>query len=290
VKAGSALPAAASAALVAAALAGCGGGGSDAASKPLDGVKAHRLADAPRPGDRRKAHPVSVQRLAVARDGLYGRWYRPTDVRRDMPAVVAIGGSNGGLIVTPRFARAFASAGYPALALAYFKEPGLPRTLDRIPLEYFERAVRWVARQPGVDARRVVMFGMSRGGEGALLIAASYPRLVHGAIAFVPDFQTNLGWSRHGHEVQPDEPIAVERINGPILTASGGRDQVWSSSVYTEQIELRLNDAGFRFPHERLDFPKAGHGLGGTAPAIWPRVLRLMRRLREAPPGPARGS
>ena len=207
-----------------------------------------------------------------------------------MPAVVAFGGSNGGLLAMPRFAHGFAAEGYPALALAYFKEPGLPEALDGIPLEYFARAVRWVARQPGVDPGKVVLLGISRGGEGALLIASTYPKLVHGVIALVPDYQTNLGWSLHGHDVAYDRPIRVERIRGPVLTASGGRDKVWSSSVYTEQIEQRLDSHDFAYPHERLDFPEAGHFLGGTAPVIWPRILRLMRRLREAPPGPARGS
>jgi dienelactone hydrolase len=254
------------------------------------GVAAHRLADEPERNPTFGPHPVAATRVTIARDGLHGQWWRPTDVHQRMPAVVAIGGSNGGLIVTPRFAHAFAAEGYPALALAYFKEPGLPRELDRIPLEYFARALRWVAQRPGADPKRIVMFGMSRGGEGALLVGATYPRLVHGVIAFVPDNQVNPGWALGGREVPYDSVIPVERIRGPVLTASGGRDQVWSSSVYTEQIELRLDDHGFKYPHERLDFPNANHFLDGTAPVLWPRVVRLMKRLREAPPGPARGS
>jgi dienelactone hydrolase len=206
-----------------------------------------------------------------------------------MPAVVAFGGSDGGQKMTP-WARAFASRGYPALALAYFKEPGLPNQLRHIPLEYFARAVRFAAREPGVDPQRIAVLGISRGGEAALLVGSIYPSLVHGVIALVPDYQTNPGWMLRGKEVPGDELIRVERIRGPVLTASGGRDEVWSSSVYTEQIEQRLADYRFRFPHERLNFPNAGHGLRRSAPVLWPRVLRLLRRLREAPPAPARGS
>jgi dienelactone hydrolase len=291
--AGSARRAAASAAAIIA-VAGCGGSGSHNSSDALRGVKAHRLADEPSRNRARVgglgAHRVAVRRLNVARDGIYGEWHTPADGRGRMPAVVAFGGSTGGLVAMPRFARAFASEGYPALALAYFKEPGLPQTLERIPLEYFARAIRWVARQPNVDPRKIVLLGISRGGEGALLIGATYPQLVHGVIAFVPSDEVNPGWTYRGRQVPPFRFIRVERIRGPILTASGGRDQVWSSSVYTEQIEQRLEDHHFRYSHERLDFPKAGHFLAGTAPVIWPRVLRLMRRLRAAPPGPARGS
>lgn len=236
-------------------------------------------------------HPIAIRDLRVRADGRYGEWYRPTDARRRMPAVVAFGGSNGGMLPMARFAHGFASEGYPALALAYFKEPGLPTDLQDIPLEYFAKAIRWVQRQPGVDPKKIVLLGISRGGEGALLIGATYPKLVHGVIAFVPSHEVNPGWTYRGRHVTPYRFIRVERIRGPILTASAGRDEVWSSSVHTEQIEQRLEDHHFRYPHERLDFPKEGHFLSaGAARVIWPRVLRLMRRLREAPPGPARGS
>ena len=248
-------------------------------------MKAHRLADAPERNGGRVggygSHAVAIRHLRVARDKLYGEWYRPTDVHRRMPAVVAFGGSNGGLIAMPRFANGFASEGYPALALAYFREPGLPRELARIPLEYFARAIRWVQRQPGVDPDKVVLLGISRGGEASLLIGATYPRLVHGVIAFVPSHEVNGGWTLHGKPVTPFEFIKVERIRGPILTASGGRDQVWSSSVYTEQIEQRLDEHHFRYPHQRLNFPKAGHFLEGTAPVVWPRILKLMHGLQR---------
>jgi dienelactone hydrolase len=237
----------------------------------------------------RGRHPIATTRLSVGRDGLYGEWDAPRDSRRRMPAVVTFGGSGGGLTTTP-LSRALASAGYPSLALAYFKEPGLPRHLRKIPLEYFARAVRFSQRQPGVDPGRVVVMGHSRGGEAALLIAATYPQLVHGAIGLVPHYETGGGWTLHGKLLPFDMEIPVERINGPVLTASGGRDHIWSSSVYTDQIELRLQSKGFRYPHERLDFPQAGHSLRGTGPVLWPRILRLLRRLAAAPPAPAHAS
>ena len=64
--------------------------------------------------------------------------------------------------------------------------PGLPSSLENIPLEYFERALRWLAKQPAVDPHRIVTFGSSRGGEASLLIASTFPRLVHGAVGYVP--------------------------------------------------------------------------------------------------------
>jgi dienelactone hydrolase len=218
---------------------------------------------------------------------MYARWYTPGDPARTSPAVVVFGGSNGGLRVAP-FARAFASYGYPALALAYFKAPGLPSELRDIPLEYFERAIRFAKSQPGVD--RVVVVGSSRGGEAALLLGATYPNLVNGVIGIVPAYQVNGGWTLRGREIPYDTPIRVERIRGPILTASGGRDMVWSSSVYTDQIELRLEDANFRYPHKRLDYPDQGHGLTGVQADLWRNIRAFMRRLAAAPPDPRRDS
>ena len=204
-----------------------------------------------------------------------------------MPAVVVFGGSNGG-VGLDALARAFASYGYTALALAYFKAPGLPRELRGIPLEYFAKAIRFARSQPGVS--RVAVAGASRGGEAALLLGATYPRLISGVIALVPHYQVNFGWTLDGKQIPYDTPIRVERIRGPILTASGGRDRVWSSSVYSEQIELRLDDAHFRYPHERLDFPREGHGLTGAQAVLWRQMRAFMRRLAAAPPSPARGS
>jgi dienelactone hydrolase len=247
---------------------------------------------------------VHGKRLTVAKDGLYGFYFAPRS-RTARPAVVALGGSGGGIPVD--LAAMLASRGYPALALAYYAAPGLPPELSHIPLEYFARGFRWFARQPGVDARHLVIEGASRGGEAALLIGATFPRLVHGAIGLVPGYEVgaSLGrdggaaWTFKGKDVPFSRVIPVERISGPVLTASSGGDAVWSSSVNTEQIELRLRDHHFRFAHERVDFPAAGHDLdvpfkpqadpatfGGTRRdtaeaqiVVWNRMLRFLGRI-----------
>jgi dienelactone hydrolase len=249
---------------------------------------------------------VRARTLSVRKDGLCGVYYAPAAGHRRRPAVLALGGSGGGAPFD--MAAVLASHGYPALALEYFKAPGLPPTLSRIPLEYFARGLHWLGRQPAVDSRRLVIEGGSRGGEAAMLIGATFPTLVHGAIGLVPGYQTEAGfpdggaaWTYRGKDIPADRLIRVERINGPVLTASGGEDAVWSSSVNTDQIELRLNDHHFRFPHERLDFPHAGHDIdvpykpqadpvtfGGarraTAAAqvvVWKHIIRFMDRMQS---------
>ena len=63
------------------------------------------------------------------------------------------------------------------LALAYFRAPGLPRSLVNIPLEYVD-----VAIDDALDTMRppkdfVAVAGTSRGGELALLVGATFPKV-----------------------------------------------------------------------------------------------------------------
>lgn len=85
------------------------------------------------------------------------------------PGVLLLGGSEGGL--HERDARALASEGFTALALAYFGASGLPQGLVDIPLEYFFQALDLLAAQPATGDRFGIAGG-SRGAEAALLTAA----------------------------------------------------------------------------------------------------------------------
>jgi dienelactone hydrolase len=220
--------------------------------------------------------------------GFTGYFVSPGQVGRRRPAVVVIGGSEGGF-ANRLLARLLAAHGYPALAIAYFRAPGLPQTLRAIPLEYFARAARWLATQPGVDPGRVWLRGGSRGAEAALLVAAHYPRLIHGVIAEVPSSVVNPAsdvlapaWSLRGkplpyvHDPLSDDPsprnraaiIPVERIRGPILTVSGQLDSVWNSHDYADAIMARLARHHYRFLHRDLDYPDAGHGVGYAVPYV----------------------
>jgi acetyl esterase/lipase len=123
-------------------------------------------------------------RTAVSDNGLVGAYYAPTDGQRH-PAIIAFGGSEGGLRSGETFAAYWAARGYAALGLAYFGAPGLPQYLQQIPLEYFATAMTWVSARPEADASRIAILGGSRGGELALLLGATYP-WVKAVVAYVP--------------------------------------------------------------------------------------------------------
>ncbi|HEV2594601.1 MAG TPA: hypothetical protein VGU01_05310 [Sphingomicrobium sp.] len=78
--------------------------------------------------------------------GLVGALHLPPD-RARAPALLVLGGSEGGHATAYRQAQLLAGHGFAAFALAYFGEAGLPSTLENIPLEYS------VARSTGSAAR-----------------------------------------------------------------------------------------------------------------------------------------
>lgn len=183
------------------------------------------------------------------------------------------------------------------MALAYFGVSGLPPALERIPLEYVERALKYLRAQPDVDTARIGMGGVSKGGELTLLFASMRPE-IHAVAAFVPSgvvFQSiadgyprTSSWTYHGRDVPfvpygaVDRPaniaeiyragleqasretleaatISVERINGPLLLLSGRADTLWPSTMLCEMVVERLLGHAFPHPFEHVAYADAGH-------------------------------
>lgn len=204
--------------------------------------------------------------------GFYGEYFRPAQPS-SRSAVVLIGGSEGGL-PSGFTAALLASHGIPVLSVAYFGEPGLPSKLERIPLEYFEQAITWFGKQPEVGSKRISMIGVSRGGEAALLIGATYPKLIGAVAAYVPGdtaypSPTNPSvpaWTLAGKGV-PSARIAVENIGGPVFLVGGGDDQLWPSALSVTSMAKRMRDHGRR-DVTALNYARAGHGAGAIVPNL----------------------
>src|SRR5215831_7035190 len=109
----------------------------------------------------------SVKPIPVRDDGLVGTLFLPS-TPPPYPVVITLGGSGPGGAFTPP-AILLASNGIAALALAYFGVEGLPPALVRIPLEYFDKAIRWCQSRRDLRPNAIAVAGGSRGGELALL-------------------------------------------------------------------------------------------------------------------------
>jgi dienelactone hydrolase len=240
------------------------------------------------------AQPVAVDTVRL--QGLVAHLHRPAISGRH-PAVILVGGSGGGIGWQNYMAALLAQRGYVALAVGYFAMPGLPQELERIPLEPFGEAIRWLARRPDVDSLRIGIGGVSKGAELALLLASRH-RELRAVAAFAPSgmvfqsiaagFPRTSSWTVEGREL-PFVPygtvpnstttaelyaagltamsteareaatIPVERINGPVLLMSGKEDNLWPSSMLSEAVIGRLRSNSFSFPFEHVAYERAGH-------------------------------
>ncbi|ALS60637.1 acyl-CoA thioesterase/bile acid-CoA:amino acid N-acyltransferase family protein [Pandoraea norimbergensis] len=124
-----------------------------------------------------------VTRREVREDGLVGTLYLPPG-DGPHPAVMILNGSGGG-INEPR-AALYASHGYAAFALGYFKTPGLSDYISNTPLEYFAKGMDWLRRTVKPAHDFVALSGQSRGGELVLLLGATFPDAVSAVIGYVP--------------------------------------------------------------------------------------------------------
>jgi dienelactone hydrolase len=145
---------------------------------------------------------------------------------RGLPLVLALAGSGGGFI-DYKDMQYLALEGYAVLSVAYFKAPGLPDKLEEIPLEYFERALHRFGKHPAVDSNKIIVLGISRGAELALLLASEYPQ-IKGVVAYAPGCLvlpshtetpdgrlTRASWTRDGKPF-PFAPLQ------PLRETSGG--------------------------------------------------------------------
>jgi dienelactone hydrolase len=133
--------------------------------------------------------PADCLAVKVREDGLVGTLYRPAG-DGPFPTVLVVGGSQGGQGFSGQCAALLAGHGYASLALSYFADEGLPAQLVEIPLEYFGRALGWLGAQPYARDDRPAIVGRSRGGELALLLGATFPR-VRTVVAYCP---SNVVW------------------------------------------------------------------------------------------------
>jgi dienelactone hydrolase len=231
---------------------------------------------------------VIERHLALSTTEFIGTYFTRPKTPSRRTAVLLFGGSGGGQ-TRDLEASLLASHGYPALSIAYFGELGLPQRLADIPLEYFVNALNWLRAQPEVDPQRVLVSGVSRGSEAAQLLGVYAANLVHGVIALVPSNVAicaypgcdgppwTLGGKALPYTKQFDEPaptddlaavIPVERIQGPIFLACGGKDVVWVSCVYANAIISRLEASHHAYRRVLLSYPDAGHGIGSLPPYL----------------------
>lgn len=127
-----------------------------------------------------------------------GAFFRPGGLTEPTPALIVLGGSEGGY--NQGWAAVIASATrLPTLALGYFGAEGLPSALENIPLEIIGNAFEWLNSQPGIVNDRFGLVGASRGGELAMLAASVYPQ-IRAVVGYTP---SGVVWQGLGEKPAP---------------------------------------------------------------------------------------
>lgn len=252
-------------------------------------------AQTPPPAPTATQAPATVE---LRETGLVADYFAADPATASPGAIIVLGGSEGGLVGSRGLARRLAAAGFDALAVAYFGEPGQSSRLDQIPIEPVARAREWLEARQG-PREAVAVLGVSKGGELALLTASRDPA-IKAVVAAVPSnvvWQgidmtggvTGSSWTADGvpliyvpynmshgfssilklyvdslASAPAEAEIPVERIAGPILLVSGEADGLWPSTEMANRVEQRLRVHGF--PHDviHLAYPDAGHAVFGA--------------------------
>ena len=226
-----------------------------------------------------------VKRTEVRDDGLHATFFTPPG-DGPHPAIILLSGSGGGL--SEPQAALYASHGYCALALAYFRAGNLPRELTRIPLEYFERAITWLQARPEADAERLAVGGGSRGGELSLLLASRYPEF-KAVIASVPSAVVYGGVGGAGGNDEPAWTYRGEgvtflnsrRTESPEFTPEEGVPFALTP-IFLNSLEDREQVRQAAIPVERINGPVLA--ISGKDDAMWPSSVfsdMVMERLAE---------
>jgi len=258
-----------------------------------------------------------IQRSGVSRsdaiDGIVGSLYSP--LHGTGVGVLVLGGSGGGMTWSQQIAAVLASKGHHALGVAYFDARNLPAQADRIPLEYFMRAIAQLRHAPGVDPRKIVIVSQSWGTQAALLLGiidhqlAGIIALVPGSAAFQavapPNWPMHSSWTWRGKDVpftsalladgfsEPEDPIErwmivlanrqqfargqirIEEIEAPVLLFSAKGDRIWPSTYMSEQLVQRAMANKRNVRIDHEAYEHAGHAI--TQPPFTPTTTVVAR-------------
>lgn len=232
---------------------------------------------------------------------------RPQGASTALPLIVILGGSDGDDRTARHVAPLLAGEGFAALGLPYISPDrgkgqaiaGLPSEFSHIPVDRLEEVHRWASADSRVDPQRIGLWGVSKGGEFAILAAANFQWL-DAVAAIVPSDVVWEGFSyatpagtgtpsftirgrplpfvpysapgrgkdvkEAGRRADPARSAAaripIERFAGSLLVAGGEHDTSWDSAGMSQSIAERRAEAGRSTVS--MIFADMGHDLSPT--------------------------
>ena len=211
---------------------------------------------------------------------------RPEELEEPRPAIILLGGSEGGDSGSRSLAPLYAAEGYVVLGLPYYSPawggqaqfPDLPSAFADIRVDYLEEAVVEIRKRDDVEADKVLLVGVSKGAEFALLAGALIPDESAGGgfcgiVADVPSDVVWEGWGA-GTEAGQVSSFSWRGESLPFIPYQDIGRALDSSDSYTmtdAHVNGRLSNPDrvedARIPVERID--ETVLLIGGMQDQVW---------------------
>lgn len=249
----------------------------------------------------RRAMAPNVAVRRIRRPGFYADLYYPkryASGKEKHPAVIALGGAEGGIGAADQFGAWLSSHGFVVLSLAWYHFGTLPKNMVHVPVNTIKKGLDYLAKQPFVDPNRIGVIGGSWGGILSLFAASHMPG-IHAVVSWMGGPVIGPGLERGvppaGYKPVDKSPflyhrkpvrfatyatimkfmktgnwklidpgfIPVWKINGPILFVTGGDDKLEYSAIQATWAMQQLQAHHKAQSDHILFYRNAGH-------LIWP--------------------
>lgn len=216
--------------------------------------------------------------------------------KKKLPAIIVLSGSEGGINKAQCIAQMISNYGIATMAIGYFGMNGLPKNLEKIPLEIVKEAIDILKNNKNIDSKRVGIYGRSKGAEFALIAATKFEDLsciiLNSPSIFVLEgvkgrFPSNSSsWVFKGKEIDyfefkateylkakikkelyPNPNIEIsarmplEQLNGNILLLSSVHDEIWPAYQSSLKIKEELKQKNFSYNVTLKKYKYVGHML-----------------------------
>ena len=215
----------------------------------------------------------------------WGAYVHFPPVSQPLPAIVTLGGSEGGLSFSREEADSMAREGFVVMRLGYFKfsKSTMSQILKEIRVEKVFDAIQWLKQQPGVDSNRIGLMGISKGAELALVVA-SKNNSIKAVAAHVP---SHVVWYGLGERIGLNASSWTWEGKPMAFVPSSKPKSGWFTKRIAEFYEAGLEKHADKIPAATIPVEQiAGPVLltSGAKDDIWPSGLMaaaVMQRLEQ---------
>ena len=162
----------------------------------------------------------NINHYDILRDSWQGRLFYEED-KNKKPAIIVLSGSDGGIEKAQNIAMMLSNHGFVTLAISYFGMNNQKSSLDRIPLENIEEALKYIQKLTFVDSAKIGIYGRSKGAEYSLMFLTKYDG-IKCAVLNSPSDRVYEGLKGN--------------VTCPLLLITSIKDEIWDS--YSASINI----------------------------------------------------